>query len=59
MDILIKNYRMSSLTNKDEIGESFIKYKKKVKTISPRMGCFRYAGRVEILYVHRPFTTCK
>ena len=23
------------------------------------MGWFRYAGQVEILYVHRPFTTCK
>ena len=23
------------------------------------MGSFRYAGQVEILYVHRPFTMCK
>ena len=25
----------------------------------PWMGWFRYAGRVEILYVHRLFTMCK
>ena len=59
MDILIKKSRMSSWKNKNKIGESFRQFKKKVKTRCPRMGWFRYAGRVEIQYVRRPFITCK
>ena len=47
------------LIQKNEIWESFRKVKKKERTSLPWMGWFRYAGRVEILYVHRPFTTCK
>ena len=43
--------RMSSWNNKNERGESLRKFKKK--------GWFRYAGRVEILYVRRPLITCK
>ena len=46
--------RMSSWKNKNERGESFRKYEKKFKISSPRMGWFRYSGRVEILYVRWP-----
>ena len=46
---------MSSWKNKGERGELFRKYKKKIKTSRPRMGWFRYSGRVEILYVSWPF----
>ena len=59
MDILIKKSRMSSWNNKNEREESSRKFKKKLKTSRPWMGWFRYAGRVEILYVSRPFTTWK
>ena len=59
MDILIRKSRMFSWYKKNERGESFRKFKKKVKTSRPWMGWLRYAGRVEILYTHRPFTKCK
>ena len=57
MEILIKITRISSRNNKYQRGDSFRKYQRRGKKISPRTVWFSASGKVEIINVRWPFIT--